>query len=281
MFTLLIFFFFFFQAEDGIRDGTVTGVQTCALPISSTDRWFEARMAPPAAATFSVPTTWVLASRCRPGPMMNRESWYFTRCSDRPAELAASLPGIAGTGGTAAATTPTRGSVSPVQGIGRYPQGGSGEALDPDDDVAVGRRIDRARGDDADRDLRRDRRPGDQARRQAFVVPVTGSRALPRGGLLQQELLGLALVGVEREAQASVRGGVADADHLAGLRPRRGVAFRQRVPHHAAEQEHHDTDDQPAPSLHHIQVAEASHALTLSLAPRRCHCHSRMNQIYP
>src|SRR6266568_2310819 len=27
-------FCFFFQAEDGIRDGTVTGVQTCALPIS-------------------------------------------------------------------------------------------------------------------------------------------------------------------------------------------------------------------------------------------------------
>src|SRR5207248_5743055 len=26
-------FFFFFQAEDGIRDRTVTGVQTCALPI--------------------------------------------------------------------------------------------------------------------------------------------------------------------------------------------------------------------------------------------------------
>src|SRR6266487_4028501 len=30
----LILFFFFFQAEDGIRDGRVTGVQTCALPIS-------------------------------------------------------------------------------------------------------------------------------------------------------------------------------------------------------------------------------------------------------
>src|SRR5205085_7520931 len=27
------FMFFFFQAEDGIRDLTVTGVQTCALPI--------------------------------------------------------------------------------------------------------------------------------------------------------------------------------------------------------------------------------------------------------
>src|SRR6266581_2834444 len=26
-------FVFFFQAEDGIRDGRVTGVQTCALPI--------------------------------------------------------------------------------------------------------------------------------------------------------------------------------------------------------------------------------------------------------
>src|SRR2546430_6034530 len=31
---MLIYFFFFFQAEDGIRDLTVTGVQTCALPIS-------------------------------------------------------------------------------------------------------------------------------------------------------------------------------------------------------------------------------------------------------
>src|SRR5690625_6315077 len=28
-----IFVIFFFQAEDGIRDGHVTGVQTCALPI--------------------------------------------------------------------------------------------------------------------------------------------------------------------------------------------------------------------------------------------------------
>src|SRR5687768_18447247 len=28
-----MYFFFFFQAEDGIRDVAVTGVQTCALPI--------------------------------------------------------------------------------------------------------------------------------------------------------------------------------------------------------------------------------------------------------
>src|SRR5947209_18937644 len=32
------FLFFFFQAEDGIRDIGVTGVQTCALPISSRRR---------------------------------------------------------------------------------------------------------------------------------------------------------------------------------------------------------------------------------------------------
>src|ERR1017187_10919923 len=33
MFFAICFFFFFFQAEDGIRDTSVTGVQTCALPI--------------------------------------------------------------------------------------------------------------------------------------------------------------------------------------------------------------------------------------------------------
>src|SRR2546429_7081965 len=31
-------FFFFFQAEDGIRDVAVTGVQTCALPIYRSSR---------------------------------------------------------------------------------------------------------------------------------------------------------------------------------------------------------------------------------------------------
>src|SRR5699024_11929228 len=40
-----IVFFFFFQAEDGIRDRNVTGVQTCALPIYSFTRheffWYD------------------------------------------------------------------------------------------------------------------------------------------------------------------------------------------------------------------------------------------------
>src|SRR5207237_6959798 len=39
---------FFFQAEDGIRDSSVTGVQTCALPISC-------RGAPPGAAVSDLP----------------------------------------------------------------------------------------------------------------------------------------------------------------------------------------------------------------------------------
>src|SRR5687767_15784488 len=45
------FFFFFFQAEDGIRDKLVTGVQTCALPIC--------RPIPPASR---------ILARAQPGP---------------------------------------------------------------------------------------------------------------------------------------------------------------------------------------------------------------------
>src|SRR5207245_3835783 len=38
--TAIQFLLFFFQAEDGIRDATVTGVQTCALPIYwQSERW--------------------------------------------------------------------------------------------------------------------------------------------------------------------------------------------------------------------------------------------------
>src|SRR6266516_6778376 len=49
------FFFFFFQAEDGIRDRTVTGVQTCALPILPTSL-------PSVSRTTTRPPGW-LASR--------------------------------------------------------------------------------------------------------------------------------------------------------------------------------------------------------------------------
>src|SRR6266850_915136 len=40
---LYFFFFFFFQAEDGIRDYKVTGVQTCALPIFRDEHYHHQR----------------------------------------------------------------------------------------------------------------------------------------------------------------------------------------------------------------------------------------------
>src|SRR6266567_4411581 len=57
---MIFVFFFFFQAEDGIRDLTVTGVQTCALPIS--------RAGPPRLRSGSTPASAFAACRgsCRP-----------------------------------------------------------------------------------------------------------------------------------------------------------------------------------------------------------------------
>src|SRR5436305_11111826 len=40
--SIVYIFVFFFQAEDGIRDADVTGVQTCALPICSVGRYWKA-----------------------------------------------------------------------------------------------------------------------------------------------------------------------------------------------------------------------------------------------
>src|SRR5690606_40907482 len=60
-----LFFFFFFQAEDGIRDFHVTGVQTCALPI-----WPNCSGGPtPAASSCTCPTaaisrTWACTNWC-------------------------------------------------------------------------------------------------------------------------------------------------------------------------------------------------------------------------
>src|SRR5256886_7237943 len=45
--------FFFFQAEDGIRDLTVTGVQTCALPILRTRSRTSSAARPPSSRTSS------------------------------------------------------------------------------------------------------------------------------------------------------------------------------------------------------------------------------------
>src|SRR5688500_20369861 len=72
------FVIFFFQAEDGIRDYKVTGVQTCALPISSratATRWTRPRTsAPPPCRGPGRPSTcrWKASARGgRPG----RKCW--------------------------------------------------------------------------------------------------------------------------------------------------------------------------------------------------------------
>src|SRR6266851_7077988 len=75
-----LFFFFFFQAEDGIRDRDVTGVQTCALPIfHRTDRRRSAQ-----------PVGWARAHSRRPVPVRARDRSHCARsaaatpCRSRP-----------------------------------------------------------------------------------------------------------------------------------------------------------------------------------------------------
>src|SRR5262249_59247517 len=57
-----LFVFFFFQAEDGIRDWSVTGVQTCALPISRASAAAAARAGPDKDLMVDVNRGWDLAT---------------------------------------------------------------------------------------------------------------------------------------------------------------------------------------------------------------------------
>src|SRR5690349_22001200 len=69
LFSFFFFFFFFFQAEDGIRDLYVTGVQTCALPIS-------AEAEPLVRAPWPAPSSRISALAC---------TWYPPTAALRPA----------------------------------------------------------------------------------------------------------------------------------------------------------------------------------------------------
>src|SRR5688572_32738613 len=72
-------FFFFFQAEDGIRDLTVTGVQTCALPI-----WSACSRSSPAPRTSSPGAfgSWSTpARRTRSGLRASWKRWASTKAS--------------------------------------------------------------------------------------------------------------------------------------------------------------------------------------------------------
>src|SRR5258708_170644 len=89
--------FFFFQAEDGIRDDLVTGVQTCALPISAAAFWAMVlettvmselfQMPPPPSAAvlpLSVePVTKAFASLASPPPKRSEERRVGKECRSR------------------------------------------------------------------------------------------------------------------------------------------------------------------------------------------------------
>src|SRR5690625_7333954 len=68
--------FFFFQAEDGIRDGHVTGVQTCALPISG------ATATAPLPAIHAAITIHTTARRC-PAASRSEERRVGKECRSR------------------------------------------------------------------------------------------------------------------------------------------------------------------------------------------------------
>src|SRR6266540_3354021 len=78
------FFFFFFQAEDGIRDRDVTGVQTCALPISCWPKNCDGAIALPGVAASNwyggraTTTTSPLREGCSESlPSTSRSSSFF------------------------------------------------------------------------------------------------------------------------------------------------------------------------------------------------------------
>src|SRR5207248_8664661 len=74
------FFFFFFQAEDGIRDRTVTGVQTCALPIllGVAGRLGQRRQAAPADEPVAA-----LLAKARPAEPRSEERRVGKECRSR------------------------------------------------------------------------------------------------------------------------------------------------------------------------------------------------------
>src|SRR2546426_8795417 len=83
-------FFFFFQAEDGIRDYKVTGVQTCALPISpGSTRWCPRRCRRRSGATRR-PGSMTARSCSQVEPVMavcRSTPQFFTRSEEHTSEL--------------------------------------------------------------------------------------------------------------------------------------------------------------------------------------------------
>src|SRR5690606_5477485 len=87
----------FFQAEDGIRDFHVTGLQTCALPISRTSTGASACSAV-VAVRVAVTTTWSRSVACGAGPGAARAAGVATVAMSPAATEAARVERVDGMG---------------------------------------------------------------------------------------------------------------------------------------------------------------------------------------
>src|SRR5256885_11008057 len=91
---------FFFQAEDGIRDYKVTGVQTCALPILAREAgWMDWRASSAASASTSSASSPAAGSkddRARPSrvsvPVLSNTRVSTAASASRPCRLRTSTP---------------------------------------------------------------------------------------------------------------------------------------------------------------------------------------------
>src|SRR5437016_10915774 len=80
------YFFFFFQAEDGIRDWSVTGVQTCALPILNNTHKLPMMCSQPPCRNMlvmRVSTAWGCPVRTRAGTVRSEERRVGKECRSR------------------------------------------------------------------------------------------------------------------------------------------------------------------------------------------------------
>src|SRR2546426_1476293 len=109
---MFLFFFFFFQAEDGIRDYKVTGVQTCALQISKGARLGAARF-------FSAPTIYGISQgagggRTLPLATIASSDVWFGGLALALQQVDASKPPFDQGGGVVLATPLPSGQVAPA-----------------------------------------------------------------------------------------------------------------------------------------------------------------------
>src|SRR3989449_11562569 len=77
----MIALFFFFQAEDGIRDVAVTGVQTCALPISDTNTYIHPSLSSDGRAL--VATQSLYKNEFSVAPASSPDEWHPLTLSSR------------------------------------------------------------------------------------------------------------------------------------------------------------------------------------------------------